>query len=211
MKAASISVAASLLLGACAAPNRPQAAPGAQALGVPGRAVDPSVVVGAPGESGSGPQPGDVRLPERITIPATYRLMLVDGHLALVRDTDARALDPGPASLRVITGEISRGELAYQPGLLPQELAAEVASNRESSARMDNALESVMQRSRELSEQAAELKAQAEKLGALLSAGQARSAAEPQAKPTTPASAPDAQEKPTSGPLSPEPTSSPQN
>ncbi|HMD60468.1 MAG TPA: hypothetical protein VKG78_03505 [Opitutaceae bacterium] len=71
-------------------------------------------------------------------------------------------------------GEIARGELAYQPALLPQELAEEVASNRESSARMDNALGAVMQRSRELSEQALELEAQGKKLAELLAAAQAR-------------------------------------
>jgi hypothetical protein len=76
--------------------------------------------------------------------------------------------------MRVVAGEISRGELAYQPGLLPQELAAEVAANRESSARMDNALDSVMRRSRELSEQALELQAQSRKLAEMLSAEQAR-------------------------------------
>jgi hypothetical protein len=197
MKVVVILIAAALLLGACASPNRPQAAPGAQAIGVPVRTVDPSVVSPALGENNAGPDAGAIQLPDRITIPAAYRLMLVDGHLALVRETDAQALDAGPTSLRVITGEISRGELAYQPGLLPQELAAEVASNRESAARMDNALDSVMQRSRELSDQAAELKAQAEKLGALLAAAQARAStdqqaakSDPQASTSEPASSP---------------------
>jgi hypothetical protein len=115
-----------------------------------------------------------IRMPDRITLPAAYRLMLVDGHLALVRETDAQALEPAPTSMRIVTGEIARGELAYQPGLLPQELAAEVASSRESSARMDNALDSVMQRSRELSAQALELEAQGRRLAELLAAAQAR-------------------------------------
>jgi hypothetical protein len=113
-------------------------------------------------------------MPDRITLPATYRLLLVDGHLALVRETDPQALEPGPTSMRVVMGEIARGELAYQPGLLPQELAAEVASNRESSARMDNALDTVMQRSRELSERALELEAQGRKLAELLASSQER-------------------------------------
>jgi hypothetical protein len=204
MKLIPISVAAAALLGGCASPNRPQAAPGAQALGVPSRTVDPSTVAETLGSKGAVADPGEIQMPDRITLPAAYRLMLVDGHLALVRETDAQTLDPGPTSLRVITGEISRGELAYQPGLLPQELAAEVASNRESAARMDNALETVMQRSRELSDQAAELKAQAEKLGALLATAQTRApAAESAGKSETPASVPDAQEKQT--PVSPSP------
>ncbi len=73
-------------------------------------------------------------------------------------------------------GEIARGELAYQPALLPQELAAEVAANRESSARMDNALSAVMQRSRELSAQALELQAQSSKLARLVAAEEAQDA-----------------------------------
>jgi hypothetical protein len=210
MKAPLIALGAGLLLGACASPSRPQAAPGAQGPGVPRRTVDPSVVTDDPEARGDGAGAGAIRLPDRITIPAAYRLMLVDGHLALVRETDPQTLDPGPASLRVITGEIASGDLAYQPGLLPQELAAEVAANRESSARMDNALESVMQRSRELSDQAAALQAQAKKLGDLLTAAQVRAAAaEAAGKAGTPA--PDAQERQVPGPLPPEQPSSPQN
>ncbi len=113
-------------------------------------------------------------MPDHIVLPASYRLMLVDGHLTLVRETDPQSVEGAPTSLRVIAGEIARGELAYQPGLLPQELAAEVASNRESSARMDNALASVMQRSRELSQQALELNAQSKRVADLLAASQAR-------------------------------------
>jgi hypothetical protein len=100
--------------------------------------------------------------------------MLLDGHLALVRVSDEEALAPAPASLRIIMGELSRGELAYQPGLLPQELAAEVAANRESSARMDNALETVMRRSRELSDEALELKSESARMTELLQAARAR-------------------------------------
>jgi hypothetical protein len=139
----------------------------AQGVGVPNRTVDPSMATGsAEGKAGA----AAIELPERIVIPAAYRLMLVDGHLTLVRDTDPRTVDPGPSSLRIVAGETSGDELSYQSALLPQELAAEVASNRESSARMDNALDSVMQRSRELSGQAAELEAQAKRLGDLLAA-----------------------------------------
>jgi len=100
--------------------------------------------------------------------------MLLDGHLTLVRQSDAASLSPSPASLRLVAGEISRGELAYQPGLLPQELAAEVAANRESAARMDASLGEVMRRSRELSAQALELKEQSGRLAELLSSAEAR-------------------------------------
>jgi uncharacterized coiled-coil protein SlyX len=136
--------------------------------------MDAAVTGGAPGEEGGSKDRRPIRMPERIVLPASYRLMLLDGHMALVRETDSQELEPSPASMRVVTGEIARGELAYQPGLLPQELAAEVAANRESSARMDNALEAVMKRSRELSGQAQELEAQSRKLAEMLSAAQAR-------------------------------------
>jgi hypothetical protein len=102
-------------------------------------------------------------------IPASYRLVLLEGRLELVRESDAQALAGSPASIRVVTGEIARGELAYQPGLLPQELAAEVAANRESAARMDNALGDVMRRSRELSAEALAMQAEAERLARMLS------------------------------------------
>jgi len=162
------------LLGACAAPTRPQAAPGAAGVGAPNPPVDRTVAAGLRPAYATGDDAVPIRLPDRITLPASYRLILVDGHLALVRETDAQALEPAPTSMRIVMGEIARGELAYQPGLLPQELAAEVAANRESAARMDNALESVMQRSRELSEQALALEAQGRKLAELLAAAQAR-------------------------------------
>jgi hypothetical protein len=128
-----------------------------------------------------------IDLPERIMIPAAYRLMLVDGRLTLVRETDPQTMDPGSSSLNIVTGEKTGSDLSYQPALLPQELAAEVASNRESSARMDNALGSVMQRSRELSDQAAELEAQAKRLGDLLAEAQAKKQA-----PTKPLAQPSA-------------------
>jgi hypothetical protein len=147
------------------------------------------------GREARGAADGAVRLPDRITLPAAYRLMLLDGHMALVRETDDQAIGSAPASMRIVTGEIARGELAYQPGLLPQELAAEVAANRESSARMDNALEAVVRRSRELSEQALELQAQSRKLAEMLAAAQARvqalEAAGRAAAPGPPAAAPD--------------------
>jgi hypothetical protein len=161
-----------LLLCSCASPNRPQASPGAQGVGVPSRAVDSPLATANSGGKADDPA---INLPDKIVIPADYKLMLLDGRLTLVRETDPRTIDPGPSSLRVITDVTDGGDLSYQPALLPQELAAEVASYKESSARMDNALDSVMQRSRELSDQAAELEVQAKRLGELMAASQAKS------------------------------------
>jgi hypothetical protein len=168
-----------IFLCSCASPHRPQAAAGAQALGVPREQVDKSLAFEVKDENAD---PAAIQLPDRIVIPAAYRLMLVDGRLTLVRETDSQKIDPGPSSLKIVNGETTGGDLSYQPALLPQELAAEVASNRESSARMDNALDSVMQRSRELSDQATELEAQARKLGDLLAAAQAKAPPEVPAK-----------------------------
>jgi hypothetical protein len=163
-------LAAACLLAGCAGPGYSQGGPPTGHIGVPAERVDSSMV----GQDGPAPAPKPVDLPERIVLPASYRLMLLDGHMALVRETDARSLESAPASMRIIAGEISRGELAYQPALLPQELAAEVAANRESAARMDNALESVMQRSRELSEQAGAVQAQSRKLADLLAEAESK-------------------------------------
>jgi hypothetical protein len=159
-----------LLLGGCAGQDRLQDGAGAARPGAPVPAFDASVLAAPRDETG----PRAVRLPDRITLPACYRLVLVDGHLTLVREADPQALQPVPASIRVVTGEIARGELAYQPGLLPQELAAEVAANRESAARMDLALDSVMRRSRELSAQALELQEQSRTLAEIVRAEQSR-------------------------------------
>jgi hypothetical protein len=166
--------AAALLVGACAAPRPPQPGAGATPVGAPELPFDAGVLDRVQPDAPATPEREAVQLPDRLTIPASYRLMVLDGHLALVRETDSQALEASPASLRVVAGEIARGELAFQPGLLPQELAAEVSANRGSSARMDNALEAVMRRSRELSEQALELEAQARRLEDLLSASEAR-------------------------------------
>jgi hypothetical protein len=165
---------ASLLLLGCAGPGRPpQAGPGASPVGAPppgasARALDRAF------QQESQPSPEAIQLPDRIVLPAAYRLLLLDGHLALVRESDAKEFGAGPASLRIVTGEAARGELAYQPGLLTQELAAEVAAGRESSARMEGALDAVMRRSRELSEQAMEIEAQGKRLAELLAASEAR-------------------------------------
>jgi len=160
---------AALLLCACAGPQRPQVAPGAAPLGLPQPAPPP-----APGSAAPNAERAEPDLPEVLTLPAVYRLMLVDGRMALVRESDARSLRTGSPSLRIVSGEGAGGELAYQPAPLSQELAAELAASRERSARLDGALESVMQRSRELSEQALEIEAQGKRLAELLAASEAR-------------------------------------
>jgi hypothetical protein len=170
MKTSPLSILLGLgLLCGCSTSGVTQGGPAALPIGAPAPAFDASVL-------GTAQQPSSpaLRLPDRITIPASYRMMLLDGHFALVREADSQALDPSPTSMRIVTGEISRGEIAYQPALLPQELATEVAANRESAGRMDNALESVMARSRELSEQARSAQAQSQRLGELLAAAEAR-------------------------------------
>ncbi len=169
--------ALSLLLACgCAAPGPRPPQPG----GGPADQGAPPVQAASP----VGPVPAG--LPDRITLPAAYRLMLLDGHMTLVRESDPQALGGSPASLRIVAGEISRGELAFQPGLLPQELAAEVAANRESSARMDNALAEVMRRSRDLSDQAVGLQDQSRRLSEMLASIMARLA---QLESTRPAAA----------------------
>lgn len=156
-----------LLLAGCAATPRTPGPPPAS-VGAPESAVDRSVV----GAIAAAPPPA--RPPDRLALPAAYRLVLLDGQLALVRESDAEALAPAPASLRVVVGEVARGELAYQPGLLPQELAREVAANRESSARMDNALDQVLERSRDLARQALQLQEESRTLAGRLTAAEAR-------------------------------------
>jgi hypothetical protein len=165
------------LLGACAAPpSAPQSSPGAAGVGAPHFPVNPAVLGAV---HGAGPEKAEaIRLPDRITLPAAYRLILLDGHLTLVRETDAQAIAPGPGSLRIVMGELARGELAYQPALLPQELAADVATDRASVAQMKAALEAVMRRSGELSAQVRELEAESRRLADLL-AGAPRPAAPP--------------------------------
>lgn len=171
MKAAAPCVA--LLLSACAGTLGPQSGPGATPVGAPLVTVDALIREKALPAQAPPEAPERPRLPERIVLPAAYRLVIVDGHLTLVRESDPRDTEPGsPAG-----GDANPSSLAYQPALLPQELAAEVEACRESAARMDRALESVMQRSRELSQQAIDLQAQAKRLAQLLAESEARARA----------------------------------
>ncbi|HEY5228407.1 MAG TPA: hypothetical protein VIJ19_07680 [Opitutaceae bacterium] len=162
--------AALSLLCACSGGGPVQGGPATGRLGAPQVPFDLSVLAPA----GLPVPAGSMRLPDTITLPASYRLVMLEGHMALVRESDAQVMAPSPTSMRVVSGEIARGELAYQPALLPQELAAEVAANRESAARMDNALESVMRRSRALSQQAMEAQAQTRRMADLLASAEAR-------------------------------------
>ena len=169
MKIFACACLAGILVGAgCSGPGSGSGAPAGRRSEAQVPPLSADQVTAAPGPAEA------LSLPDRITLPAAYRLMLLDGRLTLVRLSDEQSLAPAPATLRIVTGEIARGEIAYQPGLLPQELAAEVAANRESAGRLDNSLEAVMRRSRELSDQALELKAQSIRLAQLLRAADAR-------------------------------------
>ncbi len=174
MRALVPSLSAALILCGCMGTASRPAGPPAAHVGAPERPVDAALITDSPEPGARDDASEKLQMPDHIVLPASYRLMLVDGHLTLVRETDPQSIEGAPTSLRVVAGELARGDLSYQPGLLPQELAAEVAANRESSARMDNALASVMQRSRELSEQALELNAQSKRMADLLAAAQAR-------------------------------------
>jgi hypothetical protein len=197
--------AGALLLTACASPRPPQLGPGAAPVGAPNLSFDESVLdKAAPGATRA--DAGEaVRLPDRFILPASYRLMLLDGRLTLVRETDPQAVEAAPTSLRIVAGEISRGELAYQPALLPQELAAEVSADRESTARISAALDAVMRRSRELSDQALEIEAQGKRLAAMLAASEDRvRQLEAEARPAQPSPA-QAGEAPKETPEQPSP------
>ena len=103
--------------------------------------------------------------PEVVPLPTAYRLMLLDGQLVLVRDHD-------PAQVvRIESTPLSSPE---HPELLPQEMAAEVERNRASGARMDNALKAVMDRSRDLEQQAQVLGEQSKHLADMLAEAEAR-------------------------------------
>ena len=74
-------------------------------------------------------------LPNIIEIPSAYRWVIVDGNPALLRETDPRKITAGGA-MQIVAGDVSRGEVAIQPALLPQEIAAELTRNRALQAQM---------------------------------------------------------------------------
>ena len=102
----------------------------------------------------AGLSPPPVAPPEMIVLPAAYRLVVLDGQTVLVRETDEAAMRPAPASMRIVTGEIARGELSYQPALLPQEIAQELVKVRRAHAQHDEAAAEMNRRADELVEQA---------------------------------------------------------
>ena len=143
-------LALALVLAGCAS-----APPAALAPSGPARATSP-VSAAAIARSAA---------PEVLPLPEAYRLMLLDGQLVLVRDHD-----PGQV-VRIESGPTSSPE---HPELLPQEMAAEVERNRASGARMDNALKAVMDRSKDLEQQAQVLGEQSRKLADMLADAEAR-------------------------------------
>lgn len=161
-----------LILCACVAPGRPQAGAGAAAVGLPKRTVSTATI-----EANAAAQAPDARrepsMPEIMPLPAQYRLLVVDGHLALVRE-DASEPAPAMASVRIGYGAQALPDPTYHPEPLPQEVAAELQACRQSSSRMEGALQTVMQRSRELAERALEIEAQGKRLAELLAASEAR-------------------------------------
>jgi hypothetical protein len=67
--------------------------------------------------------------PAMLTMPATYRQVTVDGRTMLVRETDPRKVLTTPG-VQVIAGDIANGDIAVQPGIMSQEIAAEIVRTR---------------------------------------------------------------------------------
>lgn len=126
--AAAASCAAVTLLSACASNTR---APAASHL--PVSPVSPALVNdAASGDRKEAPAPtfqGD------ITVPGVYRAYVVNGRMVFVRETDPRKIAAAPSSMRIMMGNPEAGEITYQPLLLEQEHAIELAKTREQNAR----------------------------------------------------------------------------
>jgi hypothetical protein len=157
-----------LLLCGCRAPDLPQSERGGTHVGVPTLQIDAAVLDEVQARDRGTASAGAIRLPDRLILPAAYRLMLVDGCLTLERETGPQSLDPGAPSIRILSGAGGRDDLSYRTDLLPREWAAEIAADHESVLRMDHALEAVMQRSHELARQAAELESRSKRMAELL-------------------------------------------
>jgi hypothetical protein len=160
-----------LLLCGCAAPDRPQIEHGATHVGVPRPQIDAAIVDEAQAPEASAAAAA-IRPPDRMTLPATYRLMLVDGCMTLERETDGPSSEPEATPVGEVSG--AAGVRAYLPSPLPEEIAAEIAADHEAVLRMDRALEAVMLRSHELARQAVSLEAQSKKMAELLVRAQSR-------------------------------------
>lgn len=68
-------------------------------------------------------------IPNQMTMPATYRLQVVDGRQVLIRETDPRKILTSP-TIAVIAGDVSTGDVGIQPALLSPEVATEIVKNR---------------------------------------------------------------------------------
>lgn len=143
-------------------------------MGVPRPQIDAAVLDETQARDRGTAAAGTIRLPDRLVLPASYQLVLVEGRLTLVRETDPQSLDAGAPSIRILSGAVACNDPAYRGDPLSLEWAAEIAADHESVLRMDHALEAVMQRSHELVRQAAELESQSKKMAELLVAAQAR-------------------------------------
>jgi hypothetical protein len=160
MKSARLLILTVLLaLAAGCASKTAQSKQGAQAPGAPKLQVSPRVIDLVDPPDASRPRVARADA-DKIVLPACYRLVLVDGKQVLVRETDAQAIQGNPGSLRIVTGEIARGEISYQPGLVDQELAEEVVRTRQSQAAADNAAINLTNQSAEVVAQSKQLQAQ---------------------------------------------------
>lgn len=98
---------------------------------------------------GGGGAKQTVQLPNQITVPGTYRQVLVDGSTMLVRETDQRQALVGNR-FNIISGDVSRGDLSFQPALLESELAAELVRQRAATAEMDESSLKMAEQAQEL-------------------------------------------------------------
>lgn len=178
-----------LLLSGCNAPELPQSERGGTHVGVPRPQIDDAVLDQTQARDRGTVPAGAIRWPDRLVLPASYRLVLVEGHLTLERETDAQPLDPRASSIRILSGQVASNDPSGRARPLPPEWSAEIAADRESVLRMDQALEAVMERSHELARRAKELEAQSKKMAELLVAAEARGRIPGPADPSAPASA----------------------
>lgn len=78
-----------------------------------------------------------------MAMPATYRQVVVDGQTVLVRETDPRKVLTTPG-VQVIAGDIANNEIAVQPGLMSQEMAAEIVRTRAQVDELANLLPKIL-------------------------------------------------------------------
>lgn len=144
-------ILSALLISGCATTEQ-NARKGAQSPGQPKSPVSPRVValVDPPDDT----RPRQIAAnADRIVVPACYRMVIIDGQQTLVRESDEQAIQGNRGSLRVVKGEVARGEISYQPGLIEQELAEEVVRTRQAQAQTDEAAVELTKQSEELMKQ----------------------------------------------------------